>query len=176
MASAGIHIGCDVEAVEPRSPSFAADYFTAGEQRLVEQTPPAGRDLLLTLLWSAKESALKALGCGLCADTRSVNAAPEGFGDPTWGRLSVGHSGGVFHGWWREVDGLVRTVLAEPAAVHLAALSRLGFQKLHRRLGEPGDPGDTDTLRAALPLSAHRPVEGGAAQQRAAHARTAGEN
>src|SRR5262249_27221606 len=55
----GTDWGCDVETVAPRSSAFASDYFTAGEQALIAQTPPQDRDVRITLLWSAKESVLK---------------------------------------------------------------------------------------------------------------------
>jgi 4'-phosphopantetheinyl transferase len=65
-------VGCDVEKVEPRSANFVADYFTAEEEKLVSQAPEQDRHWLATLVWSAKESALKALRQGLRLDTRSV--------------------------------------------------------------------------------------------------------
>ena len=117
VAPPGVEVGCDLETVEPRSPAFLADYFTGEERMLVARTPPAMRDRVLTLLWSAKESALKALGCGLRLDTRSVSAAPAGFlqtGGEEWRRVSVAHiGGGTFHGWWRVSRDLVYTVVAD---------------------------------------------------------------
>ena len=71
-------LGCDLELIEPRSEAFVADYFTGAEQALVAQSPAADRPQLLALLWSAKESALKALHEGLRLDTRSVTVS---FGD-----------------------------------------------------------------------------------------------
>ena len=118
VAPSGLAVGCDIEAVEPRIPAFLSDYFTDEERRLAALTPPDLRDRLVTILWSAKESALKALGCGLRLDTRSVNAAPDGILSPPdehWHRLSVRHCAGAFHGWWRESRRLVRTVVADPA-------------------------------------------------------------
>jgi 4'-phosphopantetheinyl transferase len=126
VAPAGVGVGCDLEIVEPRSPAFLDDYFTGGERTLVERAPAAARDRLLTLLWSAKESALKALGCGLRLDTRSVNAAPAGFPPgrgEEWSRVSVAHlDGRTFRGWWRESGDLVRTVVADPVPLRLVAL------------------------------------------------------
>lgn len=117
VAPPGAGVGCDLETVEPRSPAFLADYFTGEERSLVARTPAAVRDRVLTLLWSAKESTLKALGCGLRLDTRSVNAAPAGFlqtGDGEWRRVSVAHIGGsTFHGWWRVSRDVVYTVVAD---------------------------------------------------------------
>ncbi|MGO9262308.1 MAG: 4'-phosphopantetheinyl transferase family protein [Bryobacteraceae bacterium] len=125
IAPAAVEVGCDLEMVEPRSPAFLADYFTDDERKLVARTPAARRDRVVTLLWSAKESALKALGCGLRSDTRSVNAAPAGFLETPgerWRRLSVATDGRTFGGWWREARDLVRTVVADPPPPRLVAL------------------------------------------------------
>lgn len=127
IAPAGVWVGCDLEKVEPRSPAFLADYFTDEEQKLVAQTPAAFRDQVLTLLWSAKESALKALGCGLRMDTRSVNVVPAAFPQTRageWHRVSAASAAGrAFSGWWRESCGLVRTVIADPPPRRLLALA-----------------------------------------------------
>jgi 4'-phosphopantetheinyl transferase len=119
IASADAEVGCDLETIEPRSPAFLADYFTAEEQDLVGRTAGADRDRIVTLLWSAKESTLKALGCGLREDTRSVNAAPadlRGPRDEGWHRLCAAHiSGRTFYGWWRDSRNLIRTIIMDPA-------------------------------------------------------------
>ena len=75
VAPFGTALGCDLELVEPRSDAFVADYFTAEEQELVAQASAADRSFFSTLLWSAKESALKALHEGLRLDTRSVTVS-----------------------------------------------------------------------------------------------------
>jgi 4'-phosphopantetheinyl transferase len=72
MAQSGAVLGCDLELVEPRSEAFISDYFTPEEQALLAQADTADRFRLVALLWSAKESALKALHTGLRLDTRSV--------------------------------------------------------------------------------------------------------
>ena len=72
VAPAGVELGCDLETVEPRSPEFLADYFTAREQSLVKQAATSDRPRLVALFWSAKESALKALRLGLRVDTRRL--------------------------------------------------------------------------------------------------------
>ncbi len=114
VAPAGTALGCDIELIEPRSDAFAADYFTTSEQALVAGAPQADRSFLLTLLWSAKESALKAMRAGLRLDTRSIIVIPgneAGF----WHRLEVRHeSDRVFCGWWQASDGMVRTLVADP--------------------------------------------------------------
>jgi 4'-phosphopantetheinyl transferase len=117
IAPAGVEVGCDLETVEPRIPAFLTDYFTDEERNLVSRTPAASRDRLVTLLWSAKESALKALRCGLRLDTRSVRAAPSDVleaRDDGWHPVSATHtSGRTFYGWWRDSGDLVRTVVTE---------------------------------------------------------------
>lgn len=138
VAPFGAVLGCDLEVIEARSGAFVTDYFTSEEQALVEQAPPADRSPLETLIWSAKESALKALGAGLRLDTRSVsvNLARE-FGqrskngegvveDPLsaakpegdlhcWHPLQVRHADGrIFNGWWQCVAEFVQTVVAVP--------------------------------------------------------------
>jgi len=119
IAPAGAEVGCDLESVEPRSPAFLAEYFTDEEQDLAGRTTGANRDRVVTLLWSAKESTLKALGCGLRLDTRSVSVAPADFlpaRGEEWHRLSVAYiDGRTFCGWWRESRDLVRTVVTDPA-------------------------------------------------------------
>jgi len=139
VALSHIALGCDLEAIEPHSDAFAADYFTGEEQALVAKAVTEDRSLLLTLLWSAKESALKAIHQGLRLDTRSVIVSFPGLpeinskNDPfskqtlphsvlclsgyhTWNPLQVRAANGqVFHGWGSEAGGFVRTMLASPA-------------------------------------------------------------
>lgn len=86
-------LGCDIEFIEPREPSFVRSFFTEVEMRAVEQvrhvlphldaTPPmrsalkcvaaiAADDLLATVIWSGKEAALKAMREGLRLDTQRI--------------------------------------------------------------------------------------------------------
>jgi 4'-phosphopantetheinyl transferase len=113
-----IMLGCDLEVIEPHSAAFVADYLTPEEQFLVARTSSSERAEMVTLLWSAKESALKALRQGLRLDTRSVIVSPVA-GAPDldgWSPLRVGCvDGRVFQGWWRTADGVLRTVVANPA-------------------------------------------------------------
>ncbi len=67
-----VRVGADIERIEPRARQFAEDYFTAAELEHVRAAPPDDRDTIVTLIWSAKEAALKALHLGLTVDTRSV--------------------------------------------------------------------------------------------------------
>lgn len=138
VALAGVSLGCDLESVEPRSDLFIADYFTIEEQLLLGQTPEADRTLLVTLLWSAKESTLKALQEGLRLDTRSVvvgsvdlagyigkkgeQLSNQSCGESQystlcrrWHRLQVTcTSGQYFDGWYQCAGQFARTIVATP--------------------------------------------------------------
>jgi 4'-phosphopantetheinyl transferase len=129
----GASVGCDLELVEPRTPGFVSDFFTAAEQRSVALRPAGDeRNTAANLIWSAKESALKVLRTGLRRDTRTLEvtlAAPRGDG---WGALTVrAMEGAMFPGWWRregrflltiaaDVDALPPIALGEPRALALA--------------------------------------------------------
>jgi 4'-phosphopantetheinyl transferase len=117
VASSGVRLGCDLEVVEPRTQAFVSDYFVAEEQALVVSASPSDRYRLLALLWSAKESALKALHEGLRLDTRDVVVCPDLSSSDSsgWSRLHVACADGqIFQGWWRSEDSLLRTVVADP--------------------------------------------------------------
>jgi 4'-phosphopantetheinyl transferase len=116
LAKSSVALGCDLELIEVRSDAFVADYFTSGEQALVRAAAAPERLRLVTLLWSAKESALKALGAGLRLDTRSVEVSLGLQEDlPGWRPLQVRYAGGrLFHGWWQQTGKLLRTVTANP--------------------------------------------------------------
>lgn len=117
VARGEIALGCDVECIEGRSDSFAADYLADDERRALGQLPPGEQAAAINLYWSAKESALKALGEGLRLDTRSVYVEAGGsVSAPGWRQLRVTHeSGRVFEGWWQCSGGFVRTMVAAPA-------------------------------------------------------------
>ncbi|MFZ3214291.1 MAG: 4'-phosphopantetheinyl transferase superfamily protein [Terriglobales bacterium] len=126
----GAQLGCDLELIEPRDESFVADYFTGEEQELISRAPRDDQPRLVTLLWSAKESALKALRQGLRVDTRCVAVtfdAPTDYehaaGGPgqyseldRWRPLQVRYAGGdILHGWWQSTGLLVRTLVGSPS-------------------------------------------------------------
>ena len=113
----GVELGCDLEIVEPRSDAFVADYFTTAEQSFIAQASVADYPRLLAMLWSAKESTLKALHEGLRLDTRSVIVSPGDavFALHGWSAMQVHHvDHRTFCGWWQHADGIVRTVVAAP--------------------------------------------------------------
>jgi len=119
IGTPGMALGCDLEFVEPHSATFAADYFSTQEQELVMAAGLVNRDWLLALLWSAKESALKALQEGLRLDTRSVIVDPGRLASRQPGRWNPlrarCNNGQMLYGWWNVADGFVRTVLATSA-------------------------------------------------------------
>ncbi|HEU4734661.1 MAG TPA: 4'-phosphopantetheinyl transferase superfamily protein, partial [Kofleriaceae bacterium] len=65
VCDAGTALGADLERVEPRSELLVDEFFTPGEAAHIAACPPPGRDRAITLIWSAKESALKARRTGL---------------------------------------------------------------------------------------------------------------
>ena len=117
VAPAGTRLGCDLEWIEPRSEAFVQDYFVPSEIELVLLSPVEYRPLYANLIWSAKESALKALKTGLREDTRSVEVHLLDTAPRDWGRLEVVRpaTGETFQGWWRREGGWVLTVVADPA-------------------------------------------------------------
>jgi 4'-phosphopantetheinyl transferase len=124
-------VGCDLEWIEPRERNFAEDYFTQEEMSFVLKAPDK-RELAETLIWSAKEAALKILRQGLTRDTRSVRIRVD-FAESrnSWNRWTGEclESTRIFHGWWRTAEGFVYTIatstlrLAGTAGVSLAELS-----------------------------------------------------
>jgi 4'-phosphopantetheinyl transferase len=72
----GLSIGIDLECIEPRADSFVETFFTEAEIDFAKSLHGKQRDLWVTLVWSMKEAALKALGQGLRLDTRAVQVQP----------------------------------------------------------------------------------------------------
>jgi 4'-phosphopantetheinyl transferase len=142
IAPTGVQLGCDLELVESRSQAFATDYFTDCEQNLVSRLAPEHHDAALTLMWSLKECALKALQVGLREDTRSVeisfpdiaslrqNVAEhrslnhgDSNHDNAWQSATARHAAGqIFPCQWQRDRHLLRTVAAS-RAFHLLYLT-----------------------------------------------------
>jgi len=115
--------GCDLERIETRDPGLVQDYFSPREIAFCDAAP-AESVLRVNLIWSAKESILKALREGLRRDTRSILVCPdfkncEGAWNPFYGHCL--ESNRTFNGWWRSQDGFVYTLasdlLLEPSSV-----------------------------------------------------------
>lgn len=118
VAAAPLLLGCDIERLEERGESLVRDYFTPGETAYCLGASGEAGILRANLVWSAKESVLKALREGLRRDTRSVEviAGPEADGGCRgWKRWtgSCLESGRRFHGWWRAREGYVLTLASD---------------------------------------------------------------
>lgn len=78
VQSSELRVGIDLERITARPDGFVHDYFTKNEVEMVlpadANTPPGTSHSAkrATLIWSAKEALLKALGIGLRLDTRRV--------------------------------------------------------------------------------------------------------
>lgn len=123
----GLQIGADIEHVEPRVSSFVDDYFTADEQATVREC--GNPDRMITVIWSAKEAALKATQAGLTVDTRSINCAILSDPAQDWHPLTITYaqpdslttnwydgvpqtSRGQADGWWRQEGEYILTLVA----------------------------------------------------------------
>jgi 4'-phosphopantetheinyl transferase len=137
----GARFGCDLELVERRESVFVDDYFADEEQQLVWRTSEQQRPQVVTLIWSAKESALKTLQTGLRWDTRCVVVRLDDGANPStlldnsssavWSALSVQYGESeMFHGWWRFDGRFIRTLVsAEPVMPPLSLRIRVCDQQ-----------------------------------------------
>lgn len=112
MSQAELRLGCDIERVEPRSIAFVTDYMTDEERRFIEAEE---RELRSNLIWSAKESLLKATRTGLSRDPMELEVVATRTGDQAWSPLVVrdSRSGVVWPGQWRQRGESVLTVVAD---------------------------------------------------------------
>jgi 4'-phosphopantetheinyl transferase len=124
VVASDARVGCDLEAIEPRTSRFVRDFFTDLERASAERMTGALRDLHVALTWSAKESVLKVLRTGLRRDTRSVEIEIDEAAStpPGWHRFTgtVRPEGLHLGGWWREVEDLVFTVGCDDRSLHIA--------------------------------------------------------
>jgi 4'-phosphopantetheinyl transferase len=126
VVSGAQSIGADIEHIEPRIEGFVEDYFTPDEQALVRGCDD--KDRLITLIWSAKEAALKALRVGLTIDARSINCAVQPGDAQDWQPITITYaqpdslttnwydgvpksSQGQADGWWRQEGEYVLTLV-----------------------------------------------------------------
>ena len=134
VAFSSTAIGCDTELIERRSEAFLTDYFTADEQALISRSlNQAEIAFTTTLLWSAKESVLKACQVGLRADLRDIHillsqdadraARFSSYVNPQeWRPYSVStpeHR--TLQGWWSHDGSFIRTIAGRSSTppVHL---------------------------------------------------------
>ena len=119
-SSSGCAVGADVEHVESRDPAFVHDFFTPSEGALVSSCPAPRRDTFVTILWSAKEAALKAMRYGLRVDTRRVEIGHlAGLSLVRAPGMSLGDK--MPEAWWR-----LQVSTAWPEAAHIAAWCAVG--------------------------------------------------
>ena len=136
----GMAVGCDLEHVEPRDEGLVEDFFSEDEVAIVRSRDGRARDLLVTLVWSAKESALKLLREGLRLDTRSARVAldesPVSTGE--WAPLAVrcDDRGEAITGWWRTSGDEVLTVVTGAPVAPPLALSATDGLDAGRRIHE----------------------------------------
>ncbi len=124
VSSRRMDLGCDLEQIEQRNHSFEETFFTAGELRLLERQPALGRNLLVTLIWSVKESVLKATRQGLKVDTRQIDVTAIESGGGNWNRFDSRDNlqNRKYPGWWRQSDGMVFTIACDRAVPEPAQL------------------------------------------------------
>jgi len=116
IAPAGTALGCDVELIRALRRGTVERHFTEAERALLEGIEPHDWAVRGTTIWTAKESALKALREGLRIDTRHVEVATA-FDGPagSWRALAVTHlpDARVFHGWWRRIGDFILSIAAD---------------------------------------------------------------
>jgi len=120
VAPDGTALGCDLERIRSLRTATVRDHFTNAERDFVESRTGPERSLLATLVWSAKESALKALRTGMRLDTREVEVeVPLELPTGVWQSLVVRRVRPKrrFSGWWRILDGFVLTIVGDPAVM-----------------------------------------------------------
>lgn len=118
-------IGCDLEYLEPRSENLVNDYFTENEMAFVRTSPPEQKNLATNLIWSSKESVLKALKEGLRLDTRSVNINIDAFvpGKIDWQNFTAEiEKSENYYGCWKQAGDFVYTIVNPQKARNLIEL------------------------------------------------------
>ncbi len=127
-------LGVDIERVETRTGSFADDYFTGPEIERVRTAPESIQDLIITAIWSAKESALKAVNLGLSVDTRSVTclldvprSIQENWAkfDLTYDSKRLNKSVPPLKGWWKTMGDYVLTCVGKSEPISMTRISSL---------------------------------------------------
>ena len=108
-------LGCDIELVMPRDEAMIADFYTSEEIEQIHAAVPENKALIINLIWSAKESMLKALREGLRRDTRDVMVTLESFTCTSeWNRWQgrCAQSPQIFQGYWLSTDRFVHTFVS----------------------------------------------------------------
>lgn len=123
-----MHFGIDLEKIEERKLEFIMDYFTNDEIKNYQQCTSDQKKEYSTLIWSAKEAALKAIGKGLALDTRKVEVIPQNVVSliEGWKMCNVIFREGSekeYTALWQEKGGFIRTI-SVPAGdpIHLSEI------------------------------------------------------
>ncbi len=121
-----IALGCDLEKIEPRSTAFVRDYFTTQEMHLLQGAGEAERPFVANLIWSAKESALKALHTGLRLDTRQLQFSCVDFVAGQEGgefQVHFAKENRWFYGCWKKKNTFVLTFVTTEQQWQLKAIT-----------------------------------------------------
>ena len=139
IVCARVKLGCDLEVIEPHSQAFVEDYLTHDEQLRVTEASFDDRARLVALLWSGKESTLKAMEVGLRVDTRCITVKPDEIRSlGRWTPLQTQSTAGdTFHGWWRQAESWLKTVVADPSPhapiqIRVPTVDRLDVRERHK--------------------------------------------
>lgn len=121
IADGDVFVGIDVEWIEERHSAFLQDYFTEKEIEWVTAVAKPEQPLRTTLIWSAKEAALKSLQLGLAVDTHTVEVHPlEGELLQGWQPLNfcsnLPEEGYQLHGWWQQRGNFMITIVVNRPA------------------------------------------------------------
>ncbi len=131
-APTGLPVGVDIEKISTRTDAFIRDYFTVAETGLV-YVHKLQEDLVITLIWSAKEALLKALGLGLRADTRQIEVSnilttPINLGASGWYKFEImtALTEKPLHGFWRTADDYIITLVVEGQLYQTLRINEIG--------------------------------------------------
>ncbi len=111
-------IGCDLEAIEPRSPAFTREWLHPAERELLAGLDRERAEMAANLFWTAKEASSKVRRGGLRLNVRRARAEPLSIEQQPecWAALRViWEDGSSEQGWWRWEAGWVMSVLGGPS-------------------------------------------------------------
>lgn len=101
VASDPYAVGVDIEPINPDNLDIAGKVFTPGELLWMQQDPL----IRFHILWTIKESIMKATGLGMQLDPASFEVLPD--------RKVSCASGSIWHTAWMSVDGCVLACASE---------------------------------------------------------------
>jgi 4'-phosphopantetheinyl transferase len=116
IGAAGCAIGCDLEAVAPRSDAFVREWLTEAERTAVNAVAGEKRDRLANLIWTAKEAAAKLHPQNRLFETRTAVTELKPMANPArWRPLRVSWpDGAAAKGWCRAEPAWVMAVAGDP--------------------------------------------------------------